>query len=256
MKTIMITGATSGFGKACAEEFAAHGWRLILCGRRKERLDALAGELSAVPVYTAAFDVRDNRMVQKMYEELPEEFGKIDILLNNAGLAMGMQPAQKADLNDWETMVDTNIKGLMYMTRMILPGMVERGQGHIINLGSVAGTYPYPGGNAYGGTKAFVKQFSRNLRADLHGTGVRVTNIEPGLAETEFSVVRFHGNKDQADSVYAGMTPLSAADIAETIYWAASRPQHVNINAVEIMPVAQSWGPFPIFREEKEKGQG
>ena len=139
------------------------------------------------------------------------------------------------------------------MTKMILPGMVERGQGHIINLGSVAGNWPYPGGNAYGGTKAFVRQFSMNLRADLHGTGVRVTNIEPGLAETEFSVVRFHGDKDRADSVYAGMTPLTAADIAETIYWVASRPSHVNINAIEIMPVAQSWGPFPIHRQEKKK---
>ncbi len=253
MNTILITGATSGFGKACAELFASHGWRLILCGRRKERLQELAGKLAGTPVHLAVFDVRDNEMVRKMYKELPEEFGKIDILLNNAGLAMGMGPAQTADLDDWETMVDTNIKGLMYMTRAVLPGMVERRQGHIINLGSVAGNWPYPGGNAYGGTKAFVRQFSMNLRADLHGTGVRVTNIEPGLAETEFSVVRFHGDKDRADSVYAGMTPLSAADIAETIYWAASRPQHVNINAIEIMPVAQSWGPFPIHREEKKK---
>ncbi len=253
MNTILITGASSGFGKACAQLFAANGWRLILCGRRKDRLEALAEELSGVSVHIAVFDIRDGRMVRKMYSELPEEFRRIDILLNSAGLALGMQPAQTADLIDWETMVDTNIKGLMYMTRMILPGMVERGQGQVINLGSVAGNWPYPGGNAYGGTKAFVRQFSMNLRADLHGTGVRVTNIEPGLAETEFSVVRFHGDKDRADSVYAGMTPLSAADIAETIYWVASRPSHVNINAIEIMPVAQSWGPFPIHREEKEK---
>ena len=253
MNTIMITGATSGFGRASAELFAAYGWRLILCGRRKERLEALAEDLSAVPVHIAVFDVRDNKMVQKACMELPEKFRGIDVLLNSAGLALGMQPAQTADLSDWETMVDTNIKGLMYMTKMILPGMVERGQGHIINLGSVAGNWPYPGGNAYGGTKAFVRQFSMNLRADLHGTGVRVTNIEPGLAETEFSVVRFHGDKDRADSVYAGMTPLTAADIAETIYWVASRPSHVNINAIEIMPVAQSWGPFPIHRQEKKK---
>jgi 3-hydroxy acid dehydrogenase / malonic semialdehyde reductase len=253
MNTILITGATSGFGKACAELFAAQGWRLILCGRRKARLEALAEELSDVPVHIAVFDIRDNQMVRKATMELPEEFRKIDILLNSAGLALGMKPAQGADLCDWETMVDTNIKGLLYMTRALLPGMVERGQGHVINLGSVAGNWPYPGGNTYGGTKAFVKQFSMNLRADLHGTGVRVTNIEPGLAETEFSVVRFHGDKDRADSVYAGMTPLTAADIAETIYWVASRPSHVNINAIEIMPVAQSWGPFPIHREEKEK---
>ncbi len=253
MNTILITGASSGFGKACALLFAANGWRLILCGRRKDRLEALAEELSGVSVHIAVFDIRDGRMVRKMYAELPEEFRRVDVLLNSAGLALGMQPAQTADLSDWETMVDTNIKGLMYMTRMILPGVVERGQGHVINLGSVAGNWPYPGGNAYGGTKAFVRQFSMNLRADLHGTGVRVTNIEPGLAETEFSVVRFHGDKDRADSVYARMTPLSAADIAETIYWVASRPSHVNINAIEIMPVAQSWGPFPIHREEKEK---
>ena len=253
MNTILITGASSGFGKACALLFAANGWRLILCGRRKGRLEALAEDLSGVSVHIAVFDIRDGLMVGKMYAELPEGFRRIDVLLNSAGLALGMQPAQAADLSDWETMVDTNIKGLMYMTRMILPGMVERGQGHVINLGSVAGNWPYPGGNAYGGTKAFVRQFSMNLRADLHGTGVRVTNIEPGLAETEFSVVRFHGDKDRADSVYAGMTPLSAADIAETIYWVASRPAHVNINAIEIMPVAQSWGPFPIYREEKEQ---
>ena len=251
MKTILITGATSGFGKACAELFATSGWRLILCGRRKERLTELAARLAA-PVYTAAFDVRDNEMVKRMYAEIPADFRQIDVLVNSAGLALGMLPAQDADLADWEAMVDTNIKGLMYMTRMILPDMVRRKTGHIVNLGSVAGNWPYPGGNAYGGTKAFVQQFSRNLRADLHGTGVRVTNIEPGLAETEFSVVRFHGDQKQADSVYAGMTPLSAADIAETIHWTVSRPSHVNINTLEIMPVAQSWGPFPIYREEKK----
>ena len=251
MKTILITGATSGFGKACAELFATSGWRLILCGRRKERLTELAARLAA-PVYTAAFDVRDNEMVKSMYAEIPADFRQIDVLVNSAGLALGMLPAQDADLADWEAMVDTNIKGLMYMTRMILPDMVRRKTGHIVNLGSVAGNWPYPGGNAYGGTKAFVQQFSRNLRADLHGTGVRVTNIEPGLAETEFSVVRFHGDQKQADSVYAGMTPLSAADIAETIHWTVSRPSHVNINTLEIMPVAQSWGPFPIYREEKK----
>jgi 3-hydroxy acid dehydrogenase/malonic semialdehyde reductase len=250
MNTIFITGATSGFGKACAELFAAAKWRLVLCGRREDRLKALAAELADVPVHLAVFDVRDNFMVQKMVEELPEEFRKIDVLVNNAGLAMGMGPAQAADLADWETMVDTNIKGLLYMTRALLPGMVRRKSGHIINLGSVAGNWPYPGGNTYGGTKAFVNHFSRNLRADLHGTGIRVTNIEPGLAETEFSVVRFHGNQKQADSVYSGMTPLSAQDIAESIYWAVSRPVHVNINSMEIMPVAQSWGPFPIHRKE------
>jgi 3-hydroxy acid dehydrogenase/malonic semialdehyde reductase len=253
MNTILITGATSGFGRASAELFASHGWRLILCGRRAKRLEELAGKLAEVPVHTAVFDVRDNRMVEKMVAELPTEFQDIDVLINNAGLALGMGPAQSADLIDWETMIDTNIKGLLYLTRAILPAMVARGKGHIINIGSVAGNWPYPGGNTYGGTKAFVNHFSRNLRADLHGTGIRVTNIEPGLAETEFSVVRFHGDQKQADSVYSGMTPLSDQDIAESIYWAATRPAHVNINSMEIMPVAQSWGAFPIHREGKEK---
>lgn len=251
MKTILITGATSGFGKACAEIFAAKGWRLILCGRRAERLQDLAGMLSDVPTHIAVFDVRKNKMVEQLVAELPEEFKEIDVLVNNAGLALGMGPAQSADLEDWETMVDTNIKGLLYLTRAILPAMVERKKGHIVNIGSVAGTWPYPGGNTYGATKAFVNQFSRNLRADLHGTGIRVTNIEPGLAETEFSVVRFHGDQNKADSVYTGTTPLSAQDIAESIYWAVSRPDHVNINSIEIMPVSQSWGPFPVHREEK-----
>jgi 3-hydroxy acid dehydrogenase / malonic semialdehyde reductase len=251
MNTILITGATSGFGKACAELFAANNWRLILCGRREDRLRALVARLSDVPVHLAVFDVRDNSMVERMVSEIPGEFKDIDVLLNNAGLALGMGPAQSADLGDWETMVDTNIKGLLYLTRSILPAMVERKKGHIINIGSVAGNWPYPGGNTYGGTKAFVNHFSRNLRADLHGTGLRVTNIEPGLADTEFSVVRFHGDRKQADNVYSGMTPLSAHDIAESIYWAASRPSHVNINSMEIMPVAQSWGPFPVHREEK-----
>lgn len=251
MNTILITGATSGFGLACAEMFAAHRWRLILCGRRADRLTALAAKLSGVPIHLAVFDVRDLEMVKKMYGEIPEEFREIDVLVNNAGLALGMEPAQSADLDDWETMVDTNIKGLLYLTRTILPAMVQRQKGHIVNIGSVAGNWPYPGGNTYGGTKAFVNHFSRNLRADLHGTGIRVTNIEPGLADTEFSTVRFHGDRDRADAVYVGTRPLTAVDIAESIFWAVSRPPHVNINSMEIMPVAQSWGPFPIHREEK-----
>ncbi len=251
MDTLLITGATSGFGAACAELFAARNWRLILCGRREDRLKALAVKLAAVPVHCAVFDVRDKQMVRDMVNQLPEGFGEIDVLINNAGLALGMGPAQSADLTDWETMVDTNIKGLLYLTRAILPMMVERKRGHIVNIGSVAGNWPYPGGNTYGGTKAFVNHFSRNLRADLHGTGVRVTNIEPGLADTEFSLVRFHGNREQADGVYSGMSPLSAQDIAESIYWAVSRPAHVNINSMEIMPVAQSWGPFPVYRNGK-----
>ncbi|MBB5348255.1 SDR family oxidoreductase [Desulfoprunum benzoelyticum] len=248
-KTIVITGATSGFGRACAELFAGAGWQLVLCGRREERLGQLAQQLSGVPVHCACFDVRQLAEVEKMVAALPENFRAVDVLVNNAGLALGLNPAQTADLGDWEVMVDTNIKGLLYMTRLLLPGMVARKRGHIVNTGSIAGTWPYPGGNAYGATKAFVGQFSNNLRCDLHGTGVRVTNIEPGLAETEFSVVRFGGDKDKADAVYAGTEPLTAVDIAEIVHWVACRPAHVNINRVEVMPVCQSWNPFAIDRQ-------
>lgn len=247
-KTIVITGATSGFGRACAEMFGNAGWQLVVCGRRQERLQELADTLGDVPVHCACFDVRQLAEVEAMVAGLPGQFRAVDVLLNNAGLALGLNPAQSADLGDWETMVDTNIKGLLYMTRLLLPGMVERQRGHVINLGSIAGTWPYPGGNAYGATKAFVGQFSNNLRCDLHGTGVRVTNIEPGLAETEFSVVRFGGDKAKADAVYTGTEPLTAVDIAEIVYWAASRPAHVNINRIEVMPVCQSWNPFNIHR--------
>ncbi len=177
------------------------------------------------------------------------EFAEIDVLVNNAGLAKGLKPAQEADLDDWEEMIDTNCKGLAYCTRAILPGMVERGRGHVVNLGSVAGTYPYPGGNVYGATKAFVHQFTLNLRSDLHGTGVRATSVEPGLSgETEFSTVRFSGDQAQADAVYAGMQPLVPADIAEAVYWVVSQPPHVNINTIEMMPVAQSFAPFQVHR--------
>ncbi len=247
-KTIVITGATSGFGRACAEIFAAGGWRLVLCGRRRERLLELEEKLGKTAVHCASFDVRRLAEVEAMVAGLPESFRSVDVLLNSAGLALGLNPAQTADLDDWERMVDTNIKGLFYMTRLLLPKMVERKQGHIINIGSVAGTWPYPGGNAYGATKAFVAQFSNNLRCDLHGSGVRVTNIEPGLAETEFSVVRFGGDKAKADAVYAGTQPLTAQDIAEIVFWAACRPAHVNINRIEVMPVCQSWSPLAIHR--------
>ena len=247
-KTIVITGATSGFGRACAGIFAENGWQLILCGRRADRLEELRQTLGESRVHLACFDVSSRSEVEGMVAGIPEKFQAVDILFNNAGLALGLNPAQSADLQDWETMVDTNIKGLFYMTRLLLPGMVERGRGHIINMGSVAGRWPYPGGNTYGGTKAFVGQFSNNLRCDLHGTGIRVTNIEPGLAETEFSVVRFAGDKAKADAVYAGTDPLTAGDIAEIVYWTASRPAHVNINSIEVMPVCQSWNPFAIHR--------
>ncbi len=248
-KTICITGATSGFGKACAERFAAEGWRMILTGRRVDRLQALKRELRSVPVYIVELDVRDFEAVEAMVEGLPGDFRNIDVLVNNAGLALGLEGADKTDIQDWDIMIDTNIKGLCYLTRCILPGMVDRNQGHIINMGSIAGNYPYPGGNVYGATKAFVKQFSRNLLTDLNHTKVRVTNIEPGLAESEFSVVRFHGDKDKADAVYKGTEPLRPVDIAEIVHWVTSVPPHVNINTVEVMPVCQSCGPLAIHRD-------
>ncbi len=250
MKTAFITGATSGFGRACAELFAEKGWNLVLCGRRAERLQELQEKFTNVAVHTAVCDVRDRIQVQEMVDDLPESHAVIDLLVNNAGLALGLKPAQEADLEDWEIMVDTNIKGLMYMTRALLPAMVASGKGHIINMGSVAGSWPYPGGNAYGATKAFVEQFSNNLRTDLHGTGVRVSNIEPGLAESEFSYVRFHGDQEKADGVYEGTDPLTPKDIAEIVYWIADRPLHVNINRVEVMPVCQTWSPFAIHRKQ------
>ncbi|MBK8535590.1 MAG: SDR family oxidoreductase [Candidatus Competibacteraceae bacterium] len=246
----LITGATSGFGAACARRFAAHGWTLILCGRRQDRLDALRTELAAtVPVHAFPLDVRDETAVNAAIAALPIEFAEVDLLVNNAGLALGLEPAQRCDMEDWQRMIDTNIKGLLYCTRAILPGMVARQRGHIINIGSVAGSYPYPGGNVYGATKAFVKQFSLNLRADLLGTRVRVTNVEPGLAESEFSLVRFKGNRDKADQTYQGTQPLRPEDIADIVYWAATCPAHININRIEVMPVGQAFAPFAISRD-------
>ena len=244
-----ITGATSGFGAACARQFAAHGWRLIVCGRRQDRLEALRTELAAtVPVHAVALDMRDEAAVNAAVAALPTEFAAVDLLVNNAGLALGLEPAHRCAMDDWQQMVDTNIKGLLYCTRAILPGMVTRNRGHIVNIGSVAGNYPYPGGNVYGATKAFVRQFSLNLRADLLGSRVRVTNIEPGMAETEFSLVRFKGEADKSARVYAGTQPLQAEDIAETVYWVATRPAHVNINTLEVMPGCQALAPFAINR--------
>jgi 3-hydroxy acid dehydrogenase/malonic semialdehyde reductase len=245
--TVFITGASSGFGAAVARRFAADGARVVVTARRAERVRDLAAELGS-QVLPLTLDVRDRSAVAEAVAALPEEFKAIDVLVNNAGLALGLKPAQDADLDDWDRMIDTNCKGLVYCTRAILPGMVARKRGHVINLGSVAGTYPYPGGNVYGGTKAFVHQFSLNLRSDLHGTGVRVTCIEPGMADTEFSTVRFSGDKSKADDVYAGMQPMTADDIAESIYWAASLPQHVNVNTIELMATAQSSAPFQVAR--------
>jgi 3-hydroxy acid dehydrogenase/malonic semialdehyde reductase len=244
-----VTGASNGFGAAIVRRFAAQGWRVVALARRQDRLAALAAELgdSVLPV---RLDVRDAAAVQDTVAGLPAEFAAIDVLVNNAGLAKGLKPAQEADLDDWQEMIDTNCTGLVTCTRAVLPGMVERGRGHVVNLGSVAGSYPYPGGNVYGATKAFVHQFSLNLRSDLHGTGVRVTSVEPGMSgQTEFSTVRFGGDQGQADAVYAGMQPLLPADIAEAVYWVVSQPGHVNVNLVELMPVAQSFAPFQVSRD-------
>ncbi|HRE53306.1 MAG TPA: SDR family oxidoreductase [Candidatus Competibacter sp.] len=245
-----ITGATSGFGAACARVFAAHGWSLVLCGRRLERLETLRIELAgAVSVHAFALDIRDELAVNTAIAALPSAFAEVDVLVNNAGLALGLEPAQRCDMEDWQRMIDTNIKGLLYCTRALLPGMVSRNRGHIVNVGSVAGSYPYPGGNVYGATKAFVQQFSLNLRADLLGTRVRVTNVEPGLAESEFSLVRYKGDDDKAARTYEGTEPLRPDDIADIVYWAATRPGHVNLNRIEVMPVCQAFSPFAIHRE-------
>ena len=245
-RTVLVTGATAGFGTAIARRFAADGANLVICGRRTERLETLKAELGAAPVHAASLDVRDRAAVAAFTAALP---WPVDLLVNNAGLALGLEPAQAAELDDWETMIDTNLKGLMYMTRAILPGMVERDRGHVVNISSVAGTYPYPGGNMYGATKAAVTQFSLNLIADLVKTKVRVTNIEPGMCGgSEFSEVRFHGDAEKAVKVYEGTTPLSSGDVAEAVFWAASLPAHVNINRIEMMPVCQASGPFAIHR--------
>ena len=249
LETIFITGASAGFGEACARVFAAEGKRLILAARREENLVKLRKELvGAAGVHIVQLDVRDRKAIETVVASLPADFRKIDVLVNNAGLALGLKPSHQTDMEDWEVMVDTNVKGLMYCTRTILPGMVERNCGHIVNISSTAASWPYPGGNAYGGTKAFVSQFSRNLRADLLGTRVRVTCIEPGMAETEFSKVRFHGDSDKADQVYTGTEPLTAVDIAETVSWVVNRPAHVNINSLELMPVDQAWGALAVHR--------
>lgn len=248
MKTILITGATAGFGAAFARRFIRDGHRVIATGRRVERLQDLAAELgdNLLPV---ALDVTDKAAVAAFPADLPAAWRQVDVLVNNAGLALGLSPAWEADLSDWDTMIATNVTGLVHVTRAILPGMVERDDGIILNLGSVAGEYPYPGGHVYGGSKAFVRQFSLNLRADLVGKNIRVTDIEPGMVGgSEFSAVRFHGDEAKAVSVYTGMTPLSPEDIAETAAWLISLPRHMNINRIEMMPTAQASGPFAVKR--------
>lgn len=229
--------------------FAREGARVIAAARRRERLDALRDEFGDV-ILPLELDVRGRAAVTAAVAALPIAFAEIDVLINNAGLAAGLEPAQDAHLDDWDAMVDTNIKGLMYVTRAVLPGMVARNRGHVVNLGSIAGEFPYPGGNVYGATKAFVHQFSLNLRADLLGTRIRVTDIEPGLAGgTEFSQVRFKGDVQKADAVYAGTTPLSADDVADAIHWVVTRPEHVNVNALQMMPVSQAFGPLAVKRD-------
>ena len=247
--TVLVTGATSGFGRACAERYLSEGFRVIATGRRRDRLDELARE-GAERLHVAELDVRDRPAIAAMLANLPAPFGAIDVLVNNAGLALGLEPSHASRWDDWEQMIDTNVKGLVAMTRAVLPGMVDRNRGHIVNIGSIAGSYPYPGGNVYGATKAFVKQLSLNLRADLIDTAIRVTNIEPGLAETEFSVVRFHGDADKASGVYAGTSPITAEDIAETVFWCTSLPAHLNVNRLELMPVCQAAGPLAIHRRD------
>ncbi|SFW72112.1 SDR family oxidoreductase [Amycolatopsis australiensis] len=248
-QTVFVTGASAGFGDAIARRFVAEGARVIAVARSADKLGKLAGELGGA-VLPVKLDVSDPDAVKRTVAGLPEDWKTVDVLVNNAGLAKGLEPAHQADLGDWDQMIATNVRGLAHVTRALLPGMVERGRGHVINIGSIAGTYPYPGGNVYGATKAFVHQFSLNLRSDLHGTGVRVTNIEPGMVGgTDFSKVRFDGDAAKADKVYEGTTPLTAEDVAESVYWAASQPKHVNINVIELMPVVQSFSALQIYRE-------
>ena len=248
--TVLVTGATAGFGMAIARRFAEDGARIVATGRRADRLEALQAELGVEHVKTLEFDVRDRAAAEKALASLEGEWAEVDVLVNNAGLALGLELAQDANLDDWETMVDTNVKGLLYCTRAILPGMVKRGRGHVVNLGSTAAEFPYPGGNVYGATKAFVYQFSLNLRADLVGTPVRVTDIEPGLCGgTEFSNVRFRGDDAKAAAMYAGADPITPEDVADAVHWAATRPARVNINAISMMPVTQAFGPLVVKRK-------
>jgi 3-hydroxy acid dehydrogenase/malonic semialdehyde reductase len=246
---VLVTGATSGFGVAIARRFAREGHRIIATGRRAERLAQLAAELGDAVALTLPLDVRDRAAVEQAIAGLPPELAAIDLLVNNAGLARGLEPAQHADLDDWEEMVDTNIKGLMTMTRAVLPGMVARDRGHVVNIGSTAAHWPYPGANVYGATKAFVHQFSLNLRSDLLGTKVRVTVVDPGMVGgTEFSSIRFHGDDRRAAKVYEGAEPLLPDDVAETVHWVAMLPARVNVNSVELMPVGQAFAGLSVSR--------
>ncbi|WP_430422430.1 SDR family NAD(P)-dependent oxidoreductase [Phenylobacterium sp.] len=244
----LVTGATSGFGEAMARRIVAAGGQVIATGRRAARLEALAKDLATDRLVTRELDVTSEASIAGLLPSLPAAFGAIDILYNNAGLALGLGKAHEASLSDWETMIATNVTGLVRITRAVLPGMVARNRGDVLNLSSVAASYPYPGGNVYGATKAFVRQFSLNLRADLIGTKVRVTSIEPGMAETEFSVVRFAGDQEKADNVYKGVHAMSADDVALVCESVLKLPAHINVNTLELMPVQQAFGPFAVDR--------
>jgi 3-hydroxy acid dehydrogenase/malonic semialdehyde reductase len=246
-RVALVTGATSGFGLACARSMVRAGARVVASGRRADRLAALAAEL-APAVYSLPLDVRDVPAMQRALASLPADLRDVDVLVNNAGLALGLEPAQRASLEQWETMIATNCTGLVALTRAILPGMVERDRGHVVNIGSVAATHGYSGGNVYGATKAFVRQFSQNLKSDLLGTRVRVSCIEPAMAETEFSLVRFEGDAAKASRVYDGMQPLTAEDVADAILYCVTRPPHVDVTMMELFPVAQAPAGFAVKR--------
>lgn len=245
--TILVTGASAGFGAAIAATFAEHGWRVVACARRAERLRQLVERYGAERVHAAAFDVRDDVAMRAALAALPEGFRDVDVLVNNAGLALGTAKAPACDLSQWRQMIDTNITALVTLTHALLPRLIER-RGVIVNLSSISATYPYTGGNVYGGSKAFVTQFSLGLRCDLHGSGVRVSSVEPGMAETEFTLVRTGGDQAASDALYAGAQPITGADIAETIWWIANLPPHLNVNRVEVMPVSQSFAGFQVAR--------
>jgi len=246
---LFVTGATSGFGAAIARRFAREGHRIVAAGRRTDRLAALQAELGAEAVFPLTLDVRDRAAVERAVAALPADLAAVDLLVNNAGLALGLEPAPRASLDDWERMVDTNVKGLMTVTRLLLPGMVARNRGHVVNIGSTAARWPYPGSNVYGASKAFVHQLSLNLRADLLGTAVRVSQVDPGMVGgTEFSEVRFHGDGPRAAQVYAGAEPLTAEDVADTVFWVATLPPRVNVNTIELMPVCQAFAGLSVSR--------
>lgn len=247
-KTILVTGATSGFGHALVRHFVAGGWQAIATGRRADRLATLVDELGSDHVHACTFDMRDDETMRKTIDAIPEAFRGVDLLVNNAGLGLGTGPAQESDLGDWRQMIDTNVTALVTITHHLLPTLIARA-GAIVNLSSTAATYPYRGGNVYGATKAFVTQFSLGLRSDLAGTGVRVTSIEPGMAETEFTLIRNGGDKAAADALYAGAEPITADDVAGTIWWVATLPPHLNINRIEMMPVRQSFAGFHVARD-------